>query len=266
MDKLEKRKINNLEILEEISHPYTGSSPYRKTVLKLKCKCICGSIFTPYKSNVMRGKTKQCSRCSQTHKMLNKKFGSLLVLERDFSKSNTCFFCRCDCGETSSIEDRYLKRGKDKRCKGCRNRDRRLKKLRKSQEKSEALNKRNELRMNQLLKKIGQTSGRLTIIQFHGFSKRKNGTYPNFICICECGNQYIIRNDHIGKVVSCGCLQKESIKHGEQNKRAKLKNIQAQEIRNLYSSNLYTASEIANIYNVSPAVINNIIKNKTYKI
>lgn len=51
---------------------------------------------------------------------------------------------------------------------------------------------------------VGTKIGRLTLIK----RKRENNrTY--YYCRCDCGNEKWIRADHLGKVVSCGCLNKE---------------------------------------------------------
>lgn len=68
---------------------------------------------------------------------------------------------------------------------------------------------------------IGNRYGKLVVISEIKERQEKNIYY---ICQCDCGNQkicngYLLR---IGKIKSCGCLQKEkpnSLKHGKSNKR-----------------------------------------------
>lgn len=262
-------KINNLEIISEVSAPYKGVDKKRKTILKLECKCICGEIFFPYKINVVRGRTKQCARCSQSHKMLNKKFGSLLVLERDFSEVYTSFKCKCDCGSISVIRDRHLKSGKDKRCKDCISSE--IQKV-KEQDKLEV----NKKKQKKIIDKdeyiqsfINKKSGRLTVSSFLKLIKRKVGSRIVFSCYCECGNETTLRSDQIGIIKSCGCLQQEMLKltqSGENNKRSKLTNVQVKEIRELFSSGLFTLTELSKTFNVHLGVISGVVKNKTYKI
>ena len=49
----------------------------------------------------------------------------------------------------------------------------------------------------------GKKYGRLTVIKYIGKSK--------WLCKCECGNEVVIRGDHLrgGDTTSCGCYQKE---------------------------------------------------------
>lgn len=61
----------------------------------------------------------------------------------------------------------------------------------------------------------GQRFGKLTVLERTKDVKSKN-TY--YICICDCGNQTIVRGSHLtnGTTKNCGCLIKESnITHGE---------------------------------------------------
>ena len=58
----------------------------------------------------------------------------------------------------------------------------------------------------------GQKFGRLTVIEFshrerHGFER----TYIHWRCICECGNETVVRAGNLkqGTTKSCGCLHRE---------------------------------------------------------
>lgn len=59
----------------------------------------------------------------------------------------------------------------------------------------------------------GQKFGRLTVIE----KAENKGKYTAWICKCECGENVIVRSDHLksGFTKSCGCLRKKShIRHG----------------------------------------------------
>src|SRR6267142_6270359 len=112
--------ISNLKILDEFKENYVGIQKNRKTIIKLKAQCKCGKIFFPYKTNVLTGKTKNCSRCSKNVCYFDKKFGFLLVLERDYSQRINSFICQCDCGWKGSIRSRLLTRGINIKCPKCR--------------------------------------------------------------------------------------------------------------------------------------------------
>jgi len=63
-----------------------------------------------------------------------------------------------------------------------------------------------------------QKFGKLTAINLHHIKKTNKGTRHYWLCRCECGNEVIVRKDHLTsyKVRSCGCLNKEqlnSIRH-----------------------------------------------------
>ena len=56
--------------------------------------------------------------------LTGERFGRLVVLRRDKSKSDRVFWvCKCDCGKTVSVMGTNLKRGNTKSC-GCLNIDR----------------------------------------------------------------------------------------------------------------------------------------------
>ena len=55
--------------------------------------------------------------------MIGERYGSLVVIEKVKipGKSKTYWRCRCDCGNTCTVEDSHLKNGHTKSC-GCRRR------------------------------------------------------------------------------------------------------------------------------------------------
>lgn len=65
--------------------------------------------------------------------------------------------------------------------------------------------------MGKLIDLTGKKFGKLTVI-------KKNGSSRNYIsmwlCRCECGNEVVIRSDHLrnGSSKSCGCFQREKSK------------------------------------------------------
>lgn len=65
--------------------------------------------------------------------------------------------------------------------------------------------------MGKLKDITGQKFGRLTVIKLDHIVIKKHGTVSYWLCKCDCGNEKIIRKDHItgNKILSCGCLQKE---------------------------------------------------------
>lgn len=65
--------------------------------------------------------------------------------------------------------------------------------------------------MGKLIDITGQKFGRLTVIKLDHIVNKKHGPESYWLCKCDCGNEKIIRKDHItgNKTLSCGCLQKE---------------------------------------------------------
>lgn len=66
----------------------------------------------------------------------------------------------------------------------------------------------------------GQKFGRLTVVKFHGVDKGGNALW---VCVCECGNQSVVRGCSLrnGRIKSCGCTRCDrrmkknpSYKHG----------------------------------------------------
>ena len=54
---------------------------------------------------------------------------------------------------------------------------------------------------------LGQVFGRLTVVSRAPNDKTRNSQWN---CVCECGTQKIVRSKclNLGKVKSCGCLQR----------------------------------------------------------
>jgi len=168
------------------------------------CKCDCGNITAVMVNNLRTEHTKSCG-CktkelySQSRKenLIGQKFGSLTVIEEDFSKNRTAWKCRCDCGNIVTVTSCDLKSNHIKSC-GCQ------KKRLISEAKKENL--------------IGQKFGRLTVIEEYPFKER-----TAWKCLCDCGNTTIATSTSLksGHVTSCGCYKAELI---SQTRSAKLTN------------------------------------------
>lgn len=123
--------------------------------------------------------------------LTGQKFGSLLVLERDYSKgTKTAYWkCQCDCGNITTKSSQGLIRGESVCCDRykCPNRKPLGKNL------------------------LGQTFGRLTVIQ--RLEKRQWNSIV-WKCQCECGNIVEVASASLtsGKTKSCGCLKEETDK------------------------------------------------------
>lgn len=85
------------------------------------CICRCGTeqIVSGYK---LRNGAKGCRRCAGVEDLSGRKFGSWLVLKRDYSKSgNVYWLCRCDCGLEKPVLGCHLVRNKTLSCRKCSN-------------------------------------------------------------------------------------------------------------------------------------------------
>lgn len=136
--------------------------------------------------------------------LVGSRFGRLVIHSFSHKDSNNRSFynCSCDCGNSTIIRIDLLVNGNNKSC-GC---------LRKESSIIKAKNMRKFINPENGIKKakkiIGKKFNKLTIIDV---SKDKNSSNINYICKCDCGD---ITNQKIsdlksGKIISCGCYQKE---------------------------------------------------------
>ena len=123
--------------------------------------------------------------------LIGQKFGRFTVLEFDkVDKGSYYWKCVCECGNHKNITSSNLLRGTSKSC-GC------LKK-------ELAKTKKREMCIEDL---SGKKFNRLTII---GFDKRSGSLYY-WKCRCDCGKIKSVQANalKIGRIKSCGCLNRE---------------------------------------------------------
>ena len=124
--------------------------------------------------------------------LTGKRFGKLIVLERDYNypKKGTYWKCQCDCGNIISARKDQLTRKKNpKRSCGCD-----------LKEKISLASCKNE---------IGNRYGKLTVLSR---AEDKRHGEAAWLCQCDCGNTCIVAGTHLrnGSVQSCGCKKYES--------------------------------------------------------
>lgn len=159
------------------------------------CQCECGNKKSIAGRHLRSGVTKSCG-CLQREKaqkqnlidLTGQQFGRLTVLEKDLSKKETCWICRCECGQIKSINGANLRKGATKSC-GC------FAKESSSQ--------------RQLKDLSGQIFGELKVIK-----KVENTERTSWLCKCSCGNETVVLSSNLlnGRTRSCGCFKKS---HGE---------------------------------------------------
>lgn len=116
--------------------------------------------------------------------LTNKRFGKILVLERDYStgKTGTYWKCQCDCGSKFSCRRDQLTKYNKTSC-GCD-----------TAEKNSKAHLKDE---------TGKRYGKLMVLERAG-TKEGQATW---LCQCDCGNKVIIRGSTLrnGESMSCGC-------------------------------------------------------------
>lgn len=123
--------------------------------------------------------------------LTGQRFGKLVVLERDFSKTNGTYWkCKCDCGTIISTRKDTLTRAKNpKQSCGCD-----------LYEKNSKAHLKNE---------IGNEYGYLTVI-----SRANNANNGEAVwhCKCKCGKEIDVKGSYLrsGNTKSCGCKKFES--------------------------------------------------------
>ena len=130
------------------------------------CQCICGIVAIKQGKLLKNGHTTSCGCMKGQTKikdLTNKKFGSLLVLEKAELKNHKMFWkCKCNCGNITIVHTASLTSGNTKTC-GC--------------------GKHNKAKSRKDL--VGMTFHNLKVLNY-AYTKNKNA-YWN--CICSCGNK-----------------------------------------------------------------------------
>lgn len=175
------------------------------------CKCDCGNIIS-VRGTSLRDKNHPTQSCGclakqkkniDTTSLINKRFGRLVVIERDLSVEighgkESRWICQCDCGNKVSILGRSLTSGRTQSC-GC---------LRK-----EKTTQKNTLDLTN--KRYGK------VVAIKNTYKLSSHNSYLWECKCDCGNEFLASAEYLqsGHVSSCGCSTPSS--RGEE----KIKNI-----------------------------------------
>jgi len=256
-------KVGDLEVIEEIIVPYEKSNERRKTIRKLKCKCRCGNIFYPFKTNVLGGRTTHCLRCANNKDFFNKKIGNLTVLKRDYSAKDRRYLCRCDCGNICSVKTRYLNTGKyPQKCEKCRYPGKFSNKEKLTRKEFAIKNNYQKFLKNKELL-IGQKFKYIKVIKFLYWKLEGKRRRPMYLCKCKCGKICTIRGDYV-KIGSCGCAHLKNIKRGVENVNSMFSLEDIKAIKELLSSKVYNQKEIAKMWKAHPVTISKIVNQKSY--
>lgn len=125
--------------------------------------------------------------------LLNQRFGKLVVVERDLTRTGGAAYwkCKCDCGGEKTTRGQSLRDGSVTDC-GCEG-----KKARRAKIDTTSL--------------VGQTFGKLTVLERDLTKPIGHGCDSYWICQCECGNTTVVRRQELtgGKTKSCGCFRSQ---------------------------------------------------------
>lgn len=158
------------------------------------CECECGNKKSVRSDRLKNGEVVSCGcvkkeRPKDTTSMLGKRFGRLVVVERDLNKptghgKDGYWICQCDCGKKISVRTTSLTNGSTKSC-GC---------LR-----SELRTQKNTLDIT------GKRYGKLVALENTG--EKTNRNCYIWKCQCDCGNicYYPVEVLQLGRTNSCGC-------------------------------------------------------------
>lgn len=160
------------------------------------CRCECGTERDVAAISLKNGSSKSCG-CwnidkskSKGHDLTGQRFGRLVVLEKDLTKTNRPHWkCQCDCGNIIRVQGSNLTTGNTKSC-GCY---------------------KNELTSARLMRDLRgkkQQYGLLTAIE--PTSNRTNTGSVIWKCLCRCGNECFVSEGAFtsANTISCGCLSR----------------------------------------------------------
>lgn len=162
-----------------------------------KCACDCGAQCIVNGANLRSGNSTSCG-CNRVDtlsnrydNLLNKRFGRLLVTEKMPSNKfhQVQWKCRCDCGKECVVVGNSLKSGLTTSC-GCFH--------------SEVVSQLETIDL------VGKSFGRLKVVER---VTPIGDLHVKYKCLCECGNEVIVRSNSLLKTVSptrsCGCYQRD---------------------------------------------------------
>lgn len=177
--------FDKLTVIERSKDYISPNGQHKTTWL---CRCECGNEVSVETQRLRKNKCNCCPDCRDTKhggkaKLLNKRFGRLLVVEEVRIKKNKVHWrCICDCGNETLIETSRLTSGKTMSC-GCLARELTSKRCAKDW--------------------TGQKFNHLTVV------KRVSpiGEQVKWECVCDCGNVCVVSAQDLRRQKSCGCLK-----------------------------------------------------------
>lgn len=172
-------------------------SPSGNHSVQWLCKCDCGNIKLAKTAYLINGTTDNCGcetwhkrSLAKTHDLSGKRFGNLVVIQRNGLAKNgkVKWLCKCDCGNEIIAVGNDLESGSTKSC-GC-------------------------IRIEDI---SGGRFGKLTVLKRDG--RNENGKIL-WLCRCDCGQYKHFTKEYLktSRNPNCGCEISERViaatKHG----------------------------------------------------
>ena len=139
--------------------------------------------------------------------LLGQKFGKWTVIAEAPSlktsyKTLAMWVCQCECGTIKTVRADDLRNGKSTQCKSCARKNKQSQKV----QSKFTIQNQNISRSN-VIDETGNQYAHFSVIKQ---VKSNSRGAAQWLCKCECGNEFIalgthIRNQHI---ISCGCIKK----------------------------------------------------------
>ena len=180
------QKFNKLTVIEKTNERKDGQVVW-------KCQCECGNIHFVKTGHLKSNQIKSCGNCpkvivekrhiSTSDELIGKIFGCQKIIKdsNQKNKSYKLYVCECMRCKTSSLKTiSQLRNLKGAYCKNCHSVD-----------------------------ITNKTFGLLTAINEVYPANRQKGEISLWKCICQCGNEVIVKKSNLfsGNTSSCGCLK-----------------------------------------------------------
>lgn len=203
-------------IQEQIGAQYGKLTIIRQVISERKdtcweCVCECGNKTIIRGTDLRSGRVQSCG-CLRGRVGINafidetgNRYGRLVVIERADNKGkDTCWKCKCDCGNETIVRGYDLRSGQTKSC-GCYHMDKCKEPKNPRIYNNYLINAPDEIPLGEAENLRGKRFGKLVpLYRVNNDSTQKCAFWK---CQCDCGNITIVRSTALKshKVISCGC-------------------------------------------------------------
>lgn len=180
-------KYNKWTVLEQV----------KSNSFLCECSCFYHARQVVPRAALLGNKRNGCKKCRLMKNHIGEVHGYLTILSinEDMTKRKSRIYvnAKCKCGDIHSYEQQSILKGKVISC-GC---------------------KKYEFNTDLTGKKFGYLTATKLIGRKYIINKKKNNSYIEWECICDCGNKTIVRQNNLlhGSTWSCGCMKRS---HGEE--------------------------------------------------